>query len=78
MTTRPSNTETLVKAVHAFPPTHGGVWRQVRVGWEKNSSSHRGMLQNKTKQNKEKQKYRKMHSWNIIYLECLKRKLKKN
>lgn len=52
MTTRLSNTVTLVRAVHAFPPTHCGVWRQVRVGWEKNSSSHRGMLQNKTNKQK--------------------------
>lgn len=40
---------TLLRAVYTLPPTHCGVWRQIRVGWEKNSSSHRGMLQNKTK-----------------------------
>lgn len=56
---------TLLRAVYALPPTHCGVWRQIRVGWEKNSSSHRGTLQNKTKR-KGKKKCSKTHSWNII------------
>ena len=75
MTTRLSNTVTLVRAVHAFPPTHCGVWRQVRVGWEKNSSSHRGMLKNK--KNKQKKSIEKCTHEILFILNVWKENWKK-